>query len=49
VDADEYLQIYREQSEDPDIAIGWDFDLADEVIAPAYDGLLDLSYAQELR
>ena len=46
---DSYLQIYREQSEDPDIAVGWDLDLADEVTAPAYDGLLDLSYAQPLR
>ena len=45
---DDYLQIYRDQSEDPDIAIGWDLDLPDEVTAPAYDGLLDLSYAQPL-
>ena len=34
---------------DPDIAVGWDLDIADEVTAPAYDGLLDLSYAQPLR
>ena len=46
---DPYLQVYREQSEDPDIAVGWDLDIADEVTAPAYDGLLDLSYAQPLR
>ena len=46
---DPYLQVYREQSEDPDIAVGWDLDIADEVTAPAYDGLLDLSYAQPIR
>lgn len=46
---DAYLKIYREQSEDPEIAIGWDLDLADEVSAPAYAGLLGLSYARPLR
>ena len=29
----------------PTIAVGWDLDIADEITAPAYDGLLDLSYA----
>lgn len=42
---DEYLAIYREQSEDPAIDVGWDLDVEDEVTAPAYDGLLDLTYA----
>ena len=42
---DHYLQIYREQSDDPAIAVGWDLDIEDEITAPAYDGLLDLSYA----
>ena len=42
---DAYLQVYREQSDDPAIAVGWDLDLEDEITAPAYDGLLDLSYA----
>ena len=43
---DAYLQIYRDQSEIEDIAVGWDLELADDLTAPAYDGLLDLSYAQ---
>ena len=43
--ADDYLQIYREQADDPAIAVGWELDIADELTAPAYDGLLDLSYA----
>jgi len=42
---DSYLQLYREQSEDPAIRVGWDLDIKDEITAPAYDGLLDLSYA----
>ena len=46
---DAYLQIYRDQAEDPDIAVGWALDLRDEVTAPAYAGLLGLSYASPLR
>jgi uncharacterized protein YlxW (UPF0749 family) len=46
---DPYLQVYREQADDPDIAVGWDLDLEDELSAPAYDGLLGLSYARPLR
>jgi len=42
---DDYLQIYREQADDPTIDVGWDLDIKDEITAPAYDGLLDLSYA----
>ena len=43
--ADDYLQVYRDQSDDPAIDVGWDLDLEDRVKAPAYDGLLDLTYA----
>ncbi len=42
---DDYLQVYREQADDPAIDVGWDLDIEDELTAPAYDGLLDLSYA----
>jgi uncharacterized protein YlxW (UPF0749 family) len=42
---DAYLQLYREQSDDPAIDVGWDLDIEDDLTAPAYDGLLDLSYA----
>jgi uncharacterized protein YlxW (UPF0749 family) len=42
---DDYLQIYREQADDPDIDVGWDLAIKDAITAPAYDGLLDLSYA----
>jgi uncharacterized protein YlxW (UPF0749 family) len=42
---DSYLQLYRDQADDPEIQIGWELELEDEVTAPAYDGLLDLGYA----
>ena len=45
---DAYLQIYREQSDDPEISVGWDLEIEDDVSAPAYDGLLSLSYARPL-
>jgi uncharacterized protein YlxW (UPF0749 family) len=46
---DRYLQVYREQANDPDIAVGWDFEPLDELTAPAYVGLLGLSFARPLR
>jgi uncharacterized protein YlxW (UPF0749 family) len=49
IDGDEYLQVYRDQAADPTISVGWDLQLEDEVTAPAYDGLLDLNYAEPLR
>jgi uncharacterized protein YlxW (UPF0749 family) len=42
---DHYLQVYREQSDDPEIDVGWSLDIKDDITAPAYAGLLDLSYA----
>ena len=49
IDDSAYLDIYREQAADPAIGIGWDEQEEAEVTAPAYSGLLDLSYAQPLR
>jgi uncharacterized protein YlxW (UPF0749 family) len=46
---DDYLQVYRAQAAIPDIAIGWDLELEDQMTAPAYEGLLDLSYAEPIR
>ena len=45
IEGDDYLQAYREQAADPAISVGWDLQLESTVVAPAYDGLLDLSYA----
>lgn len=47
VDGDPYLSFYRQQAATEDIRIGWEM-TAEEVQAPAYDGLLDLSYAEPL-
>ena len=41
-----YLQTYRYQSALPDVQIGWNLQLERRLSAPAYDGLLDLSYAR---
>lgn len=45
---DQNLQTYRQQAEDPSIAIGWELEIEDDLTAPGYDGLLDLSYAEPL-
>ncbi len=49
IDSDSYLQIYRQQADDPRIQIGWSLATDDSITAPAYDGLLDLSYAKPLK
>jgi uncharacterized protein YlxW (UPF0749 family) len=49
VEDDSYLDAYREDAADPGISVGWDLGLENSVVAPAYDGLLDLNYATPLR
>lgn len=46
--ADDYLQLYRSDAAQPDIAVGWQVDVEDQIVAPAYDGLLDITYAKPL-
>lgn len=48
VEGDPYLSFYRQQAATEDIQIGWEMAADEEVEAPAYDGLLDLSYAEPL-
>jgi uncharacterized protein YlxW (UPF0749 family) len=45
---DPYLQVYREDAANPDIAVGWDEQVEDSITAPAYDGLVGMSYARAL-
>ena len=45
---DDYLQLYRSDAAEPDIAVGWQADVETAITAPAYDGLLDITYAQPL-
>ncbi len=48
IDRDPFLQVYRADAADPDVNVGWGMTLSDRVVAPAYDGLLGLSYARVL-
>jgi uncharacterized protein YlxW (UPF0749 family) len=49
IEQDDYLEVYRGQASDPEISVGWDLETESVVTAPAYDGLLDLNYAQPIR
>jgi len=42
------VQAIRDDAADPTIDIGWDLDVDDQIKAPAYKGLLDLTYAKPL-
>lgn len=48
IDADQSLSLYRFQAADPEIAVGWEFTEESSVEAPAFDGLVDLSYARPM-
>ncbi|MDZ5619324.1 DUF881 domain-containing protein [Nocardioides bizhenqiangii] len=48
IDADPLVTGYRTDAANPYIEIGWDMETEDHVEAPAYDGLLDLSYAEPI-
>jgi uncharacterized protein YlxW (UPF0749 family) len=48
IENDAYLQVYREDADNPDINVGWDEVVSDHLTAPAYDGLTDLQYARAL-
>ncbi len=45
LEMDATLEGYRADAADPEIGIGWDLSTQSVLTAPAYDGLLDLSYA----
>jgi uncharacterized protein YlxW (UPF0749 family) len=49
LDADSRVSAYREDAADPALQVGWDLDVEDHVEAPAYAGLLNLSYAEPLK
>ncbi|GAA4372517.1 DUF881 domain-containing protein [Nocardioides caricicola] len=48
LEEDGYVSAYREDAEDPEISVGWELELEDEVRAPGFDGLRDLNYAVPL-
>ena len=43
-----YLDAYRRDAASPDISVGWDLQIDDDITAPAYDGLLSMTYARPL-
>ncbi|MFC5729304.1 MULTISPECIES: DUF881 domain-containing protein [Nocardioides] len=47
--ADSLVSGYRNDAADPTYAIGWTMELQDEIDAPAYDGVVDVQYAEPLR
>jgi uncharacterized protein YlxW (UPF0749 family) len=48
ISGSDYLQTYESQAADPTIGIGWKLQTDPVVKAPAYKGLLDLTYAKPL-
>ncbi len=49
IDRDHDVSAYRKDAATPSIAVGWSLDSEDRIEAPAYDGLLDLRYAEPIR
>src|SRR6185295_495097 len=45
---DPYLQVYRADAADPDIAVGWNEQVEDKITASANVGPLGMTYAQVL-
>lgn len=48
LDTDPIVAGYRADADDPEIAIGWDVDTEQQVEAPAFEGLVDIQYAEPL-
>ena len=48
LDGDSYLDIYREAAADPRGGVEYSAEVLPQAVAPAYDGLLDLTYATPL-
>ncbi len=48
LESDPYVAGYRADAADPAGGVGWQVALEADLVAPAYDGLLDLSFAEPL-
>ena len=48
IQSDDYLDIYRDNAADPEIAVGYSVELEDFTTAPAYGSVPNLSYAVPL-
>ncbi|HEY1133289.1 MAG TPA: DUF881 domain-containing protein [Nocardioides sp.] len=49
IDDDSSIDTYREQADDPRIAVGWELAEDDDLVAGEYRGLLDVQHAEPLR
>ncbi|HQR26801.1 MAG TPA: DUF881 domain-containing protein [Nocardioides sp.] len=49
IDDDPYLAVYREQANQPTIAVGWEIETPSSITAPGYSGLTNLSHASVIR
>ena len=45
---DRNVGLYRQAAHDPAIGVGWALELDDEIVAPAFGGVVDLQYADPL-
>jgi uncharacterized protein YlxW (UPF0749 family) len=48
IDRDDDVTAYRSDAANPSIGVGWSLETEDRIEAPAYDGLLDLAYAEPI-
>jgi uncharacterized protein YlxW (UPF0749 family) len=48
IDGDDDVSAYRSDADNPSVGVGWSLESHDRVEAPAYDGLLDLRYADPI-
>lgn len=48
IDSDAYVSLYRSQAADPSVAIGWEMEQTEHVVAPAYEGVRRLTHATPL-
>ena len=46
---DDYLEVYRRDASLPDVSVGFEMDVEEQLDMPAYDGLTNLTYAEPIR
>jgi uncharacterized protein YlxW (UPF0749 family) len=48
LDADPAVSAFREDATDPDIQVGWDLEVEDSIVAPAFEGVYDVKHAEPI-
>ncbi|HEX6149490.1 DUF881 domain-containing protein [Nocardioides sp.] len=49
LDDDDYLEAYRRGSALPDVSVGWDLEVEEQLEMPGFDGISPLTYAEPIR